>query len=123
VGPVGIELLGRRVILIDHGRVLFDGSVETLKATYAPHRELVVQLIPDASALGTRRPPLDMDGVEQLEDERGWLRFRFDPSSVRAHDLIGEVARRYPVTDLSIVEPELESVVRRLYAGPDEAGL
>ncbi len=118
-----VERLCSRVILIDHGRVLFDGSVETLKATYAPHRELVVQLIPDASALVTRRPPLDMDGVEQLEDERGRLRFRFDPSSVRAHDLIGEVARRYPVTDLSIVEPELESVVRRLYAGPDEAGL
>jgi ABC-2 type transport system ATP-binding protein len=117
-----VERLCRRIILIDHGRVLFDGSVERLKATYAPYRELLVQLVPDASALEASRPPLHIHGVEQLEDERGRLRFRFDPSSVRAHELVGEVARRYPVTDLSIVEPELESVVRRLYEHPDEAG-
>lgn len=116
-----VERLCSRVILIDHGRVLFDGSVERLKETYAPHRELVVQLIADASVLEGAVPPLDIFGVEQLEAERGQLRFRFDPA-VRAHELVGEVARRYPVTDISIVEPELESVVRRLYERPDEAG-
>ncbi|HET6380164.1 MAG TPA: ATP-binding cassette domain-containing protein [candidate division Zixibacteria bacterium] len=46
-----VERLCRRVILIDHGRVLFDGSVDRLKATYAPQRELVVQLVPDAAGL------------------------------------------------------------------------
>lgn len=117
-----VERLCRRVILIDHGRVLYDGSIERLKATYAPHRELLVQLMPDASELEGSPPPLDMRGVEQLEDQPGRLRFRFDASSVRAHELVGEVARRYSVTDLSIVEPELESVVRRLYERPDEAG-
>ncbi len=115
-----VERLCSRVILIDRGRVLFDGSVERLKAMYAPHRELRVQLIPDAGALARSPLPLDMPGVEQLSDERGQLRFRFDPSAVKAHELVGEVARRYPVTDLSIVEPELESVVRRLYERPDE---
>jgi ABC-2 type transport system ATP-binding protein len=41
-----IERLCSRVILIDHGKVLYDGSVEQLKARYAPHRVLVVQLAP-----------------------------------------------------------------------------
>lgn len=115
-----VERLCSRVILIDHGRVLFDGSVERLKGTYAPHRELLVQLSPDAEALERTYLPLEMPGVEQIEGERGQLRFRFDPSSVRVHELVGEVAHRYPVTDLSIVEPQLESVVRGLYERPDE---
>ena len=63
-----------------------------------------------------------MAGVEQAVDVDGRLRFRFDRATVRAPDLISEVARRYPIVDLSIVEPELETVVRRLYAQPDEAG-
>jgi viologen exporter family transport system ATP-binding protein len=116
-----VERLCSRVILIDHGRVLFDGSVERLKATYAPHRELVVQLSTEAVALDGSRGHLAMPGVEQLDDDHGRLRFRFDPSTVRAHELIGEVTRRYPVTDLSLVEPALESVVRRLYERSDEA--
>ena len=115
-----VERLCSRVILIDHGRVLFDGSVNRLKATYAPHRELVVQLVPDAAALEAGHQHLEMPGVERVDGDPGQLRFRFDPATVRAHELVGEVARRYPVTDLSLVEPELESVVRRLYERPDE---
>lgn len=117
-----VERLCSRVILIDHGRVLFEGSVDRLKATYAPHRELVVQLIPDAAALEAKREHLEMPGVERVDGDPGQLRFRFDPATVRAHELVGAVARRYPVTDLALVEPELESVVRRLYERPDEAG-
>lgn len=115
-----VERLCRRVILIDHGRVLFDGSVDRLKATYAPQRELVVQLMPDTAALETGPLHLEMPGVVRVDGDPGQLRFRFDPATVRAHELVGEVARRYPVTDLSLVEPTLESVVRRLYERPDE---
>src|SRR5262245_6890263 len=38
-----VERLCRRIILIDHGRVLYDGPVERLVDRYAPHRMLVVQ--------------------------------------------------------------------------------
>src|SRR5262245_21206414 len=38
-----VERLCRRVVVIDHGRVIYDGSVARLKAQYAPHRVLVVQ--------------------------------------------------------------------------------
>ncbi|HEX7171168.1 MAG TPA: ATP-binding cassette domain-containing protein [Candidatus Limnocylindria bacterium] len=115
-----VERLCSRVILIDRGRVLFDGSVARLKATYAPHRELVVHLDPDGDVPDTKAQ-IAMAGVEHVTDAGGRLRFRFDPAVVRAPDLIGEVASRYPIADLSIVEPELEAIVRRLYARPDEA--
>ena len=114
-----VERLCRRVILIDLGRVLFDGSVEQLKATYAPHRELEVQLRADDAMSG---PGIGetIPGVEVLEDGPLQLRVRFDPSIVRVDELIAEVARRYPVRDLSVAEPALEAVVRELYDRPRE---
>jgi ABC-2 type transport system ATP-binding protein len=115
-----VERLCRRIILIDLGRLLFDGSVERLKATYAPYRELLVRLAPDDSDAEHGNSSLEMPGVEVVRREPGQLRLRFDPSVVRVHELIGEVARRHRVTDLSITEPELEAVVRELYERPSE---
>ena len=129
-----VERLCRRLILIDHGRVLYDGTVENLVARYAPHRELVVHLAPtegpgvlansapDAVAGGPPSTPgAEMAGAEiagaelvRREEQTMWL--RFDPARVAVSDLIGAVTARHPVTDLSIVEPELEGVVRRIYA-------
>jgi ABC-2 type transport system ATP-binding protein len=109
-----VERLCRRIILIDEGRVLFDGTVERLTATFAPYRVLVVHLAGEVAETGS--PALELGGVELTHREPGALWLRFDPGIIAAPALIGEVVRRFEVRDLSIVEPELESVVREMYA-------
>ena len=111
-----VERLCRRIILIDEGRVLFDGTVELLTATYAPYRTLVVRLAADRTGDAADGAPLEMAGIEIARREPGGLWLRFDPAVIAAPALIAEVVRRYSVSDLSIVEPELESVVREMYA-------
>jgi ABC-2 type transport system ATP-binding protein len=108
-----VERLCRRVILIDHGRVLFDGSVERLKQEHARHRELVVRLAEDTGDM----PIIAPTGSEVTERVAGVIRLKFDPDAIAAHRLIADVASRYAVRDLSIVEPALESIVRDLYEG------
>jgi ABC-2 type transport system ATP-binding protein len=115
-----VERLCRRIILIDRGSVLYDGTVERLKVSYAPYRVLVVRLAMDRWDEARDDRPLELPGVELAKHEPGELWLRFDPAAIPAHTLIGEVARRYPVHDLSIVEPELESVIRELYERPAE---
>lgn len=112
-----VERLCRRLILIDHGRVLYDGPLADLVSRYAPHRELVVHLAPG----GDTGDPVSVPGAELVrrEDHTVWL--RFDPARVAVSDLIGSVTARHPVTDLSIVEPELEGVVRKIYMQRDRA--
>ena len=112
-----VERLCARIILIDHGRVLYDGAVEQLKAKYAPHRVLVVQLAPEAVCDG-RWPTIDdafLAGAEVAEQADGVARIRFETARTPVHDLIAAVNARYPVADLSIVEPDLEGVVRQIY--------
>ena len=109
-----VERLCRRIILIDQGKLLYDGPIARLKAAYAPHRMLAVQLAADGASL-SGDAPLDVPGAEFVRWEEGKAWLRFDPSSIAAHSLIGALTARYPISDLSIVEPELESVVRQIY--------
>lgn len=110
-----VERLCRRIILIDHGRVLFDGSVTDLAASFAPHRILVVRLAEDVAA---REPDNDLGlpGVAAGRWTAGSVSFEFDPVVISAPALISAIAARYPIADLSIVEPELETVIRAMYA-------
>ncbi|KOV88536.1 methionine ABC transporter ATP-binding protein [Streptomyces sp. NRRL WC-3618] len=102
-----VEQLCERVVLIDQGSVMYDGSIDTLRSRYAPYRELVVHTDGQVS---------DLPGatVTKHEDGRVWL--RFDPQHTTAADLIGSLLARHTVSDLSITEPQLESVIRNIYA-------
>jgi ABC-2 type transport system ATP-binding protein len=113
-----VERLCRRIILIDHGKLLFDGSVGQLKSMYAPYRELAVQLAAGSEFVEDPATVIQIHAVELIQGKPGELRLRFDPSRVPVHELIGHVARHYEVADLSIVEPDLESIVRELYERP-----
>ncbi|MFJ1910714.1 ATP-binding cassette domain-containing protein [Streptomyces sp. NPDC088147] len=101
-----VEELCQRIVLIDHGKVAYDGDVDELKARYAPHRELVV-----------RTEHLDeVEGAEIVRREEGKVWLRFDPARTSPARLVAAVLAEHRVTDLSIVEPELESVIHRIYA-------
>ena len=107
---IDVERLCRRIIVIDRGRVLYDGAVATLKARYAPYRLLVIQLAAAA-------PVVEAPGAEEVRREEGKVWLRFDPARIAVADLIVSVTARYPITDLSLVEPDLEGVIREIYAG------
>ena len=49
----------------------------------------------------------------KVDGPRQWLRFRRDATT--AAELIAEVAERYPLRDLTLEEPAIEDIVRRIY--------
>jgi ABC-2 type transport system ATP-binding protein len=103
-----VERLCRRIVLIDDGRLIYDGSIEHIKDQYGTHRTLVVTLSEAA-------PDFAVPGAD-LEARTGDLvRLRFDRKTISADQLIRRVTERYCVSDVSIEEPELESIIRRIY--------
>ena len=105
-----IERLAQRLLIIDHGRLIFDGSVDALLERHGDERTLVVDLEEPG-------PPLEVEGarVVRVDGPRQWLRFRRD--EVTAARLTAEVAAKAPLVDLTIEEPDIEEIVRRIYAG------
>ena len=114
-----LERLCRRILLIDQGRLLYDGPVDRLKATYAPYRVLVVQLAPEGIEqvleMTSGNGRLEAPGSEPVKQEGGKFWLRFDPVTMPVPALIADITARYPVSDLSIEEPELEPVIRQIY--------
>jgi ABC-2 type transport system ATP-binding protein len=103
-----VERLCRRIVLIDKGRLIYDGAIERIKEQYGTHRTLVVEFC---------EPPgeVSIDGAEFESRQGNAVRFRFDRHRISADQLIRRVADRYCVDDVSIEEPELESIIRRIY--------
>ncbi|HEY8523783.1 MAG TPA: ATP-binding cassette domain-containing protein [Acidimicrobiales bacterium] len=105
---VDVERLCDRLLIIDRGRVIEDGTVEGIKARYGGERTLVVDLERPA-------PPLEVEGakVERVEGPRQWLRFRRDGHT--ASSLLAAVTARAAVRDITVEEPAIEDVVRQIY--------
>jgi ABC-2 type transport system ATP-binding protein len=104
-----VERLCRRIVLIDRGTLVYDGEIDLLRDRYGTHRTLVV-------TLGESAADVRADGAETESNEGNTVwRLRFDRRETSAEVLIRRVADRYCVSDLSIEEPELESIIRRLY--------
>ncbi|MCQ4209508.1 ABC transporter ATP-binding protein [Streptomyces longispororuber] len=103
-----IEQLCRRVMVIDHGRLVYDGELDGLHDLGGGERTLVVDLEREL-------PPLDVEfaRVVRVEGARQWLAF---PAGQSAAPLVARIAERYPLADLSVREPDIESVIARMYA-------
>ena len=104
-----VERLCERLVIIDHGTLIEDSTVAGITARYGTERTLVVDLAEPG-------PPLEIDGarVTRVEGPRQWLRFRRD--DVSAAELLGRVTAQADVRDLTIEEPDIESIVREIYA-------
>ena len=103
-----IEALCDRVIVIDHGTRVFDGTLADLHREGGSRRTLVVDLVDEV-------PPITVPGAEVLrvDGPRQWLAF---PADVSAAPIVAAVAATYDVADLSLREPEIEDVIREVYA-------
>ena len=102
-----IEALCERVIVIDHGTSVYDGTLSGLHVRGGSTRTLVVDLVDEA-------PAMVVPGAEvrRVEGPRQWLSF---PSEASAAPIVAAVAASYDVADLSIQEPDIEEVIRELY--------
>ena len=103
-----ISRLCERMMIIDHGRLLYDGGVAEITERYGGDRRLVVDLDEDVAC-----PEIPGARLERREGARLWLSFRREET--RAPELIARITGRYRIRDLMLEEPDIEQVVRRIY--------
>ena len=116
-----IELLCPRMMIIDHGRKLYDGTVASIRERFGGDRILIAVLDPSALAAlphDTQGQPVLRElphGVRHLRTEgpRLWLSFGRD--AMPAHELVAWLGVRHQLRDVTFQEPEIEDVIRRIY--------
>jgi len=104
-----VEQLCSRLLIIDHGTLLYDGTLDGIRDRLGTERRLVIDLAEDVPG------PLEVEHAAEMRADgpRRWL--QFSRNETTAAELIAEVAARYRLRDLTIEEPAIEDIVRHIY--------
>jgi ABC-2 type transport system ATP-binding protein len=107
-----IEELCSRVIIIDAGRLIYDGPLETIKRRFGTHRGMTFEVG------GNPHIRLELPlGAEVVNAEGTRLELRFDRARVSASQVASSVMNQLEVVDFSLTEPDLTGIVKQLYQG------
>lgn len=109
-----IERLCRRVMIIDHGRLAYDGGLDELRRTVAADRMLVVELARPGAPIALDAPGAGRVEAERVEGPRQWLRI---PRTANAAAVVAALAQRHEVRDIALRETGIEEVLAGLYRG------
>lgn len=112
-----VEKLCERVIMIDHGQLMFDGRLAELRARFGGGRVLVVDFDVPADPETFARYPLPGAQLTRMDGNRAWFSVARANGTHGVAELMPILFRDYRVRDLSLEEPEIEDVVREIYEG------
>ncbi|MEC0225670.1 ABC transporter ATP-binding protein [Paenibacillus alba] len=110
-----IEDICRRLVIIDQGRIIYDGSLQAVKDAFARERTIHFQL--SKPLPGNEHLLTDWPGVFVEQKDGQHIAIRFDRFEVSASEVVSRVMRLGEVIDFRIDEPKIEHVIRRVYEG------
>ena len=103
-----IEVLCKRIMIIDHGRIIYDGPIDEIRKRFGAESTLIIYF---------KEPPngLKVDGAENIKQEGIITHIRFDRKKISASDLISDISENYPISDLTIEDIPLDGTIRKIY--------
>ncbi len=103
-----IEKTCNRMIIIDRGHKIYDGGIEQIRANYGKLRTLVVDF-----KHAPKLPPIE--GVTSVIQDGLKYKFLFEKDRLSASQLISRISEQNELVDLSILEPEIEAIIKDIY--------
>ena len=103
-------------MIIDRGRVLFDGALAELKRQLWRQMQIKIELKEADQAAAFESLPLNSIARERLDDLT--YRLSFDREQHTAGEVIRQIVAAVDVRDIFIQEEPIEEIVRRIYTGP-----
>lgn len=103
-----VEQICRRAIVINHGRIVFDDTIGTLRRDYLGHK--VIDL-----TLAERAPPIEYANVRCIEHSEYRLRLEVDTSAQQLDLIVAHLVSRLRVADIQITDPPMEDVIAAIY--------
>jgi ABC-2 type transport system ATP-binding protein len=106
-----IEHVAERVIVINHGTLIYDSEVSALRRTLLATKLVEVVLDRPAGSVAVA-------GTTVLQQSAAVLKVAVDTSRRSVRDVVDELLSRFGVVDLSVVDPPLEQVIAQIYTAP-----
>lgn len=106
-----LESVCKRIIILEKGSILFDDSLERFRQEYA--KEAVAEFI-----YTDKKPGGDIlpENIRIMEDNGHHLVVRYLLSELTTAQLVGIIGNYYEINDFTIKPPDIEDMVRAIYA-------
>jgi ABC-2 type transport system ATP-binding protein len=110
-----VEALCRRVVVIHHGRLLFDGALDHLVAQFSADKLVTIEVD------GTVPPDAELETmVDGRVVERTAIGVSLRVPKAKTPTAVGRLLAALPVTDLTITDPPIERIIEEVFAQPSE---
>ena len=107
-----VEVLCKRAMVINHGEVIYDGRVSTLKRDYIRTKTVSLKL-------GEPWHGFDSPGVQVLKHKGYGLKLEVDTEVVPIEEVVGRLLAQYAIADINVDNPPMEEIIARIYTRRD----
>jgi len=108
-----LEALCRRVIIINHGQIVYEDKVSNLKRKFLTSKLVEVRYADQVSKSFT------VDGAEIIKIGTYGVKLRFDTSTTSVEKVLSHLTNAGSVVDITISDPPLEEVIANIYQTQD----
>jgi len=103
-----VEVLCKRAMVINHGEVIYDGRVSTLKRDYMHTKTISLKL-------GEPWQGFDGPGVHVLKHKGYGIKLQVDTAATAIEEVVGRLLARYAIVDINVDNPPMEEIIARIY--------
>ncbi|MCL7453640.1 MAG: ATP-binding cassette domain-containing protein [Anaerolineae bacterium] len=103
-----VEVLCKRAMVINHGEVIFDGRVSTLKRDYIHAKTISLKL-------GEPWQGMEVPGVQVLKHKGYGVKLQVDTRTTPIDQVVGQLLARYSIADINVDNPPMEEIIARIY--------
>jgi ABC-2 type transport system ATP-binding protein len=103
-----IERLCNRVIIINHGKIIYDGPLEQIRKKYFTDKHIEVKLAEKAK-------PFVFKGCKVIAKHDYELELELDTRKAKIQDLINYLLKNFDVADIVVADPPIEEIITKIY--------
>ena len=106
-----IEEICERVIILDEGKIIYDGSIERIKSDYFSKRIMEIELLNDED--------IELNNVilKRVEGKPTTRLLYFDSQKINYNQLIYDLVNKYEIKDICVKEISFEQIIKDMYSG------
>tara|TARA_Y100000296_G_C5135520_1_gene237966 strand:+ start:186 stop:1178 length:993 start_codon:yes stop_codon:yes gene_type:complete len=103
-----IEKLCKRIVIINHGTIVYDGSLDKIKKSYVKYKVLDVKF-------DNKAPIFRLPGCKVIEREKYELKIEVNTRRQSVKTVVDHLIRNYPFEDMVISDPPIEEIIQLIY--------
>ena len=104
-----IEALAKRIIMIGHGEIIYDGPLQNLKKKYDTHKYISV-------TTNSKLKKLRKKGIVEQSKIPDGYKFKIDSTVLEISDFLNYLSDKADIKDLEIDNETLDNVIINIYS-------